>query len=167
MYPLDSPEAAGESSAESHIEQTLAPSRSAEELQERLEWQDQLELARARWRDSNPTSYTVKVRKACFCAPLVEDNVEVVVEQGDVVEAWGVSAEGKYDVPISKSSLRDWYSVQGMFELIEQSLTADRVVVEYDEQDGFPAYVLLDYQLISSEEGDIFEMWDFARTTTN
>lgn len=59
------------------------------------------------------------------------------------------------------------HSVQGMFELIEQSLAADRVVVEYDEQDGFPAYVLLDYQLISSEEGVIFEMWDFIRTASD
>lgn len=139
---------------------------SAEQLEERRAVEAALSRARAEWERLGIRDYTVKVRRVCFCAPTPHDDVAIKVSKGAVVEVHAWSAPGVYDVPLAVDAQRSWYTVTGMFELVSESITADRVIVEYDEPVGYPSFVLLDYHLLSSEEGDIFEMWDFEASST-
>lgn len=121
-----------------------------------------LQNARAQWANQGMVDYNVKTRRFCFCAPRAEDNVQVTVRDGQVVGALGQDESGAYEIPIEDTSMEDWYTVDGMFERIEANLTsADRIDVVFDAQRGFPSELAFDYIVVSAEEGEYFEMWDF------
>lgn len=121
-----------------------------------------LQNAREQWADQGMVDYNVKTRRFCFCAPRAEDNVLVTVRDGQVVGALGQDEAGAYEIPIEDTSMEDWYTVDGMFERIEANLTsADRIDVKFDAQRGFPSELAFDYIVVSAEEGEYFEMWDF------
>lgn len=162
MYAPASTSLAGETSADAGLEVAWEANGSAEQLEQRRAVEASLSTARAEWERLAIRDYAVKVRRVCFCAPTPQDDVQIKVSGGVLVEANALSADGKYEVPLAEDARRSWYTVTGMFDLVSQSLTADRVVVEYEEPVRYPAFVLLDYQLLSSEEGEIFEMWDFV-----
>jgi Family of unknown function (DUF6174) len=162
LYAPASEQPHGETPADAGLEMAWEANRSAEQLEQRRAVETALSTARAEWERLAIRDYTVKVRRVCFCAPTPQDDVRIRVSGGVLVEANALSVDGKYDVPLAEDARRSWYTVTGLFDLVSESLAADRVVVEYDESVGYPAFVLLDYQLISSEEGEIFEMWDFV-----
>jgi hypothetical protein len=138
----------------------------AEERSQRLA--QALHLARTQWARQGSTDYNVKTRRFCFCAPRAEDNVMVTVRDGVVVGALGQDEAGAYEIPIEDASMEDWYTVAGMFARIEANLaSADRINVVYDDAIGFPSELAFDYRIVSAEEGEYFEMWDFAPLLPN
>lgn len=162
IYAPASERSDGETATDAGLEMAWEANRSAEQLEQRRAVEAALSTARTEWERRALRDYTVNVRRVCFCAPTPQDDVRIRVSGGVLVEANALSADGNYDMPLAEDARRSWYTVTGMFDLVSESLTADRIVVEYDEDVGYPAFVLLDYQLISSEEGEIFEMWDFV-----
>jgi hypothetical protein len=124
-----------------------------------------LQEARSQWAEQGANDYSVKVRRVCFCAPRVQDHVQVTVVDGEVASALGQSDSGQYDQAIALPSMEDWYTVSGMFGRIEANLgSADRINVVFDAEHGFPTELAFDYRLVSAEEGEYFEMWDFLPT---
>jgi hypothetical protein len=153
----ESPPAEGEPSA---AEPTAENEPSAEQRSQELALA--LQSARAQWANQGMVDYNVKTRRFCFCAPRAEDNVLVTVRDGQVVGALGQDESGAYEIPIEDTSMEDWYTVDGMFDRIEANLTsADRIDVKFDAQRGFPSELAFDYIIVSAEEGEYFEMWDF------
>jgi hypothetical protein len=158
FQPLDAIDAGVES------EVTAAQARCADsERQPDPELSSAFNVAKAQWHELGSANYTVKVRRMCFCAPLPEDHVKVTVAGGRIRSAFGRSESGAYDLPIAEAKQRDWYTVTGLFERIEANLmTADRIDAVFDPERGYPNELLFDYQMLSGDEGEYFQMWEFT-----
>jgi hypothetical protein len=127
------------------------------------ELQQALTRARDQWDEAGADAYTLKANRRCFCARRPFDDVFVRIEAGVVVEALGNDGSGSYSVAIEPDGHRDWYTVPGMFDRIEERLsTTDRMEVVFDDLRGFPMVSVFDYTLASADEGESFEMWDLV-----
>jgi hypothetical protein len=142
---------------------TIESDASMEVVLRNQEIAEGLKQARLQWASRGNSDYQVHVKRSCFCAPRLQDDVLVEVEANRVVAAFGLGASGEYDTAVDTEKYGDWYTVAGMFKRIESNIgSAANIGVEYDPSFGYPAQVALDYWLLASEEGEVFHMSDFV-----
>lgn len=101
----------------------------------------ELELARARWAQHGPPSYTITVARLCEC--LETGPVEVTVRNG-VIESRTLTRNG---APVPSSYAELFPSVEGLFEQIEnaQRTRVARLDVAFHPTYGYPARIEIDH----------------------
>ena len=104
----------------------------------------ELEVNRARWEASRPTSYSYTVERRCFCGVDARGPVVVRVSGGAVVAR--TYRDTGQAVP---EALRDLFPpVGGLFDILEDALDggADHVQVTWDSASGVPLDFFIDYE---------------------
>jgi hypothetical protein len=88
--------------------------------------------ARQKWAAADIDDYSWTVEKSCFCIGL-PGQVNITVVDG-VVTATSAAVDPDYP-----------QTVDDMFQLIEDSLDADDLVVSYNRQLGYPELISIDF----------------------
>jgi hypothetical protein len=109
------------------------------------EWQAALDNGSATWAAAGLVTYTYEYQRSCECLP--EDTALKVVKavDGIVVSVDGLPVESINAIP----------TIAGLFEQVQAAIDSDafRVVVEYDEELGYPSSIFIDYEeLVADEE---------------
>ena len=101
----------------------------------------ELALARARWAQRGPPSYTITVARLCEC--LETGPVEVTVQNG-VIESRTLTRNG---APVPSSYAALFPSVDGLFERIDsaQRTRVARLDVTFDPTYGYPTRIEIDH----------------------
>lgn len=97
-----------------------------------------LSEAESRWSTTGIDDYKLTLRIDCFC-PLA-GAFDATVEDGEVIE---IMTDGAVIEAPGGVTPSDWFTVEGLFEIVRQDLDADRVDVSYSEQ-GYPTSIDLD-----------------------
>jgi hypothetical protein len=120
----------------------------------------------AKWEQAGIGDYSMRVDRSCFCPYDPQDHVHVEIAGGQVVLAMGaaeLSDDPEYAVPISEGDYSSWYTVPGLFALIESTRQdADRVTVSYDPEYGFPDHINVDYYLGAVDDELFLAVRDFT-----
>lgn len=108
------------------------------------------------WRAHQIDSYSVEVRRMCFCGWV--GWVTITVEQGEIV-----SKEPLEDPPEYADFLKYVPDIDGLFEIIVEAeeRDADTIDVEWDAQYGFPSEVFIDYEENTADEEQAFAVRRF------
>ncbi len=108
-------------------------------------WRDELGRHRRQFQTAVGTSYQVTYQNDCFCPVEVMQPVRLTVRSGAVVEVIRVS-DGTAVPPAMWSA---YHPVDRVFDEIVAGFEngARRVRVDYDARYGYPADVLIDYQM--------------------
>ncbi|MGB7859594.1 MAG: DUF6174 domain-containing protein [Acidimicrobiia bacterium] len=99
-----------------------------------------LETAENRWKDSDVTDYEMQVRLACFCPPDVSGPFDITVRNEEVneVQFGGVAIEPTGATPTMA------FTVEGLFGIVRENLSADELAVTYDDDLGYPTLIEID-----------------------
>jgi hypothetical protein len=102
-----------------------------------------LALARARWAQHGPASYSITVGRSCECLPEMMGPVVVTVRNG-VIESRHFTRDGGA-VPAEYVEL--FPSVEGLFGIIERARRegAAQLDVSYDPTLGYPVRIAIDW----------------------
>ena len=113
--------------------------------------QKALTAARARWKAKGPRSYTMRVRRSCFCAPPYTSPHTVVVRGGRIVRA--------------HEAVRDVATVPRLFRVVQRAINskAVRLSVRYDSTRGFPRSIAIDQSFMIADEEQAFTVDRFKR----
>lgn len=111
--------------------------------------EDALNAAQERWEEAQITDYTVRAGYFYFGRSAFRDPTDdalVTVRDGAVASAIGFDHDDQtHSVSLGSDDFRSWYTVEGMFRVIEDALkTADQVTVDYDPETGIPLDVEID-----------------------
>lgn len=103
---------------------------------------EDFEMARMRWSQRGPESYTITVTYSCFCAVPGPRMVDVTVRNGTVVTRRDVASGA--DIPAA--SARTFPSVDELFAQLDDVIRADEQPFElkFDARFGYPTRVALD-----------------------
>jgi hypothetical protein len=96
--------------------------------------------AEARWASRGFQDYTFEIRRSCFCEPLITQWARVEVVGGQLTRV--VLLEPGEEVPPAQRGR--FLTVEQVFTSIRaanQSELLDDVIVEFDQQLGFPTHV--------------------------
>ena len=122
--------------------------------------------ALAQWAGTGVDSYTMLVDRSCFCVYEPADHVRVSVANGVVQAATGraeASIDAEYTIPIPKSDYRAWYTVNGLFDVVEEAgQEASQVSVSYDAEYGFPDKIDLDFILQVADDELHYSVREFS-----
>ena len=111
---------------------------------------DALNDARRLWLAADVGHYRITVQRLCFCAFDVTRERIVEVEEGEVVSV-RYADTGELEHP----DLVDLFpGVDGLFDIVAEALDQDAhsIVVEYDEQLGYPVEIVIDYLQFAIDE---------------
>ena len=117
--------------------------------------QDRSDLAAARrqWRAQRLTSYDFRYQNVCFCVSDFRAPVRLEVRNGAIAGAVRLDTGQR----LGPDSFRNYRTVDGIFDLIDQSIedNAARVDATYDASRGYPVsvYIDLDTRLADEEIG--------------
>ncbi len=113
--------------------------------------QEALDRNLARWRRLAPAHYSYRYHLQCFCGPALTRPMILVVRDGEVAGATYVETGEPVDQPVLL-----WLpTVEGLFERIREAIDqeAEVLVVEYDEEFGYPTLASVDIsRMIADEE---------------
>lgn len=103
--------------------------------------QNQLDTALRRWNEAGATSYEYKLRRICFCAPETTHTLRVRVESGQITSVFDL------DTNLPASSTTAGRTVPELFGVVQDAINrrAFRLVVEYEQQLGYPTAIAVDY----------------------
>jgi Family of unknown function (DUF6174) len=105
-----------------------------------------LDAARARWHAAGQSAYEYGYRKFCECHPETPPETIVSVRDERVVRVRHRPVDSDIEVPAQDKNLQFYWTMEGLFTLIESALTRGAAVrVEYDDALGFPRSVDIDY----------------------
>ena len=118
----------------------------------------ELAVARARWAQRGPTSYSITVAHLCFCLGV---GPAVVTVRNGVVESRHYTRDG---APVPSTHADMFPSVEGLFEKIEaaRSEKVTRVSVSYDPTFGYPVRIALDYSSEYADDEVTYEATDLV-----
>jgi hypothetical protein len=119
-----------------------------------------LALARARWEERGPASYSITVSRLCECLEEWSGPVVVTVQNG-VVESRHYTRNGAA-VPSRYDHL--FPSVPGLFELVERARRegAAQLDVSYDPTFGYPTRIAIDWHATHVDEEETYTASDFV-----
>lgn len=119
------------------------------------------EAALERWAAAQVEDYSVHVNVDCFCPREPREDAQVTVRAGEVTAALGLDRSSReHTVAIAPEDFLDWYTVDGMFRVIQVSLDAGQELdVVYDEDLGVPLRVLHDSWELDA--GFLYQMQNF------
>lgn len=98
------------------------------------------------WRARSVLSYRYGYNKYCECNGESPPETVVTVENGAVVEVHHVHPDSPREVPAREGSLDLYWTVEGLFDLIESATQRGAVVrASYDSTLGYPRRIYIDY----------------------
>jgi hypothetical protein len=101
---------------------------------------------RARWLEQDRGSYVYAYQKYCECNRDEPPETVVTVEDGAIVRVYHVHEGSSREVPARDGSLDLYWTIDGLFDLIDSALARDAAVrVRYDETLGHPQTLFIDY----------------------
>ena len=103
----------------------------------------ELRVARLRWSERGPASYSITVARSCEC--LVESSAPVVVTvRKGAVESRRYESTG---APVPAEYAELFPPVEGLFEIIHSAQRdgAARIAVSYDRDYGYPSRIEIDF----------------------
>jgi Family of unknown function (DUF6174) len=111
-----------------------------------------LEQARALWRAAGVAAYRYEYRKFCECHPTDPATTVVTVRGARIEEVRYRYANGEPDVVLAPDRISWYWTIEGLFALIESGRDNPSLRVTYDSDRGYPLTVYLDPD--TSIEGD-------------
>jgi hypothetical protein len=117
-----------------------------------------VEEARALWQSQGVKGYEVTIEQTCFCPPDLLQPMRVTVREGKVIDIEGL------EQPLNHPDILDErrLTIEGLLDLIEQARgNADKLVVEYNAQYGFPASLEVDYSPFIADDEFSYRLTDF------
>lgn len=114
----------------------------------------------ARWQAYGIDTYRVTETRACECLPPYRWTA--FVRNGKVVDVEVDPVQGIDPEDARRLALKMAWTVEGAFDLIEQAQDADKVAVGYDPRYGFPAGIVIDWDLGMADEETYQNMSDLA-----
>lgn len=113
-----------------------------------------LDAARARWQTASLDAYEYGYHKYCECHRESPPETVVTVRGNEVVGVRHRPVGYTEEVPADPKNLQFYWTVSGLFDLIESALERDVTVrTVYDARLGFPTELFIDYdaQFIGDE----------------
>lgn len=110
-----------------------------------------LDAAKARWKAKGPRSYTMRVRRSCFCPPPYTSPHTVVVRGGRITRA--------------HEAVRDVATVPRLFRVVQRAIDgkAVRLTVRYDATRGVPRSIAVDQSFMIADEEQALTVDRFKR----
>jgi hypothetical protein len=106
----------------------------------------ELDAARARWQSAALASYEYGYHKFCECHRDSPPETRVTVRNGSVTAVRHRPAGSTDEVPAADKNFQYYWTIEGLFELIESALDRGvQVRTAYDADLGFPREVYIDY----------------------
>ena len=106
----------------------------------------ELDGARARWRTAAAAAYEYGYHKFCECHRESPPETIVTVRDGNVVGVRHRPAGSTNEVPAADKNLGYYWTVEGLFALIESAQERGvEVRAAYDAALGFPREIFIDY----------------------
>ena|SRR5687768_50051 len=106
----------------------------------------ELERARARWQSAELASYEYGYHKFCECHRESPPETVVTVRGGSVTGVRHRPVGGATEVPAAEKSFEYYWTVDGLFALIESAQERGvQVRAAYDAELGFPREIYIDY----------------------
>jgi hypothetical protein len=99
--------------------------------------EDDLSEAESRWSSTGIDDYELTIQIDCFC-PLA-GAIDAKVEDGEVVEV----SPGEGVTAPDVATWNDWFTVEGLFDIVREDLDAERIDVSYSQQ-GYPTSIDID-----------------------
>lgn len=118
---------------------------------------EELRAQRARWQDAVTGAYRYGYNKYCECHRDEPPETVVTVERGVVTRVYHLHADSDREVPAREGSLDLYWTMEGLFDLVETALASDASVrVRYDGTLGYPVQIYIDYDAAAvGEELDL------------
>jgi hypothetical protein len=107
-----------------------------------------LVAAEEKWSATETDDYNLDMEISCFCG--LTGSYEVSVREGQVAEILYLMDGTWTEAPEGITPPTEWFTVEGLFEVVRENLDADKIRVRYGEQ-GYPTSIDLD---VSTEESD-------------
>jgi hypothetical protein len=106
----------------------------------------ELDRARARWQSAALASYEYGYHKFCECHRDSPPETVVTVRGGSVTGVRHRPAGGATEVPAAEKNFEYYWTVDGLFALIESAQGRGvQVRAAYDAELGFPREIYIDY----------------------
>ncbi len=105
-----------------------------------------LDASRALWEKAALSSYEYGYRKFCECHRDSPPETIVSVRDGEVFRVRHRPADSPVEVPADAKNLGYYWTVEGLFDLVESALERGvEVRVAYDAALGYPREIYIDY----------------------
>lgn len=108
-----------------------------------------LAAAEERWSVTGTDAYSLDMEISCFCA--LTGSYVVRVRGGEVTEILYLMDGTWTEAPEGTAPPTEWFTVEGLFEVVRENLDADKIEVEYGEQ-GNPTSIDLDRSTVESDD---------------
>lgn len=113
-----------------------------------------LEAARATWERNAADSYTMTVLFSCFCPEEARGPFEITVIDGEP----SATFRGE---PVGQAAPTHVFTVDGIFDVIEENADAELVDIVYDPESGIPTSVVIDIDFRIADEEIYITVEDF------
>lgn len=113
--------------------------------------QDMLNKNLSKWKQADIASYTYEFQRSCFCVREYTKPVQLRVNNGAVVEARFKDTNERLPDRLEGNK----QTIANLFTTIQKAIDrkAHSIVVQYDEEYGFPTSISVDYdQRMADEE---------------
>jgi hypothetical protein len=109
-----------------------------------------LEVARERWEQVRPQSYSMVLTRMCFCAPEGIGPVRIQVVGTTATERVYVDS----GEPVPENLAPHFPTVDGLFDVLLDAMARDahQIQVTYDGDTGIPADLWIDYEANVADE---------------
>ena len=94
--------------------------------------------AEEKWSATGTDDYTLDMEIRCFCA--LEGSYEVSVRDDQVAELLYL-IDGTWTEEPDWIPHADWFTAEGLFEVVRENLDADKIKVKYDGVQGYPTSI--------------------------
>ncbi len=119
---------------------------------------DGYEAALAKWEESKVVDYEYRYGLGCFCPQLTPavlvikaDTVYQVLDPFERDSVMVQTGENTYEY--AGEVYKDFFkTIDELFEVIKDARGADKLKVKYDEENGFPTRIEIDYEKNTSDD---------------
>ena len=108
-----------------------------------------LVAAEEKWSATGTDDYDIDMEISCFCG--LTGSYEVSVRDGQVAELLYLMDGTWTEAPEEATPPTEWFTVEGLFEVVRENLDADRIKVRYHGVQGYPTSIDIEP---STEETD-------------
>ena len=129
---------------------------------------DGYEVALAKWEESKLVDYEYRYGLGCFCPQVTPAvlviNTDTVYQVLDPFERDSVMVQtGENTYEYAGEVYKDFFkTIDELFEVIKDARGADKLKVEYDEENGFPTRIEIDYYKNASDDEVIYTVSNFT-----
>lgn len=114
--------------------------------------------ALALWQSKAVAGYEVTIEQTCFCPPDLLQPMRVTVRQGKVIDIEGLEQPLNHPEVLDERRL----TIEGLLSLIAESgERASKLVVQYDQQYGFPVRLEIDGSPFIADDEFSYRLSDF------